>query len=559
MLRVRLAQASSRCTAPGSVVRVHTPCGYGPGFAHHGARHTPTYWRFQNPGEYSFQAQPGQCSDDLWLWLEADEKIEHHCQLAQRRIGYCSFSQISRVKAGDDMVCVFRHMSGQVVGQATLKVVANTMQAPAQPRDFNDADTVEAEQLVQRESRYYAEHVGNIEHLSRWRTGGKMFPVGKLPLWAFVDEYYQPNIPQPESEAFLLHLFEHALWRLRVPPYQPHRQFSVNELLEFWGEMCTLIPVTSAYRYDTAPGDDEDEEKTVRGPEDQWVHPLAMSSLRTAGFDCEDAASVMYLVGRLCQLQPLDNTGLPNAFLQICELARRYTLFFTLGALKIPGANQRDTYTYHAYVTAFDNRLVQSKLTGGREDYKPLPPLAFEGTEYTTSNLNYNAWPQVRPFRRLMFQDPRVHGKIPSAFLRSSHQYREVVELVSPGLFEDWGTYSVSPVRPGSGGKLGVSYESLASAEWKTGPAVTVAQQDLVRRGNFQMPRIVLPVLPQPETVFPEFPPVKTAGTVVLGIRGVDMTQELERQLKAKYPPSRRQIDRVQLWADTEYVYVTVW
>lgn len=489
-------------------------------------------------------------NDDLWIWQFGDEVLETG-QTASRRIGFCRFDDVSRMSAGSILDCTFHHQDGLKTGVMQLRIQEtpypynrNAVREDFQ-RHYTEEDHKVVQSMIATDSAFFHTHPQHIPNVEAWFTGAKQFPVGPLPLWSFVLEYSSPRFPAHIATGFLNRLFEIAMHRLGHDALatDTHAEVKgspddlVNLQAEVMGEMATLLAVISVYRFDTRPC-------RTRDGEDQWVHPLIMPSLERAGFDCEDSASIIFLVLRLLQTTELDSSAHP--FLrQVQQLAQRYMFFFTIGTLKIPNSedpvNGAPSYTYHAFVIGVDGQnarylLTQSQLLrrGSRMKARkphatPVPPLAFEGTEYTTSNLRFSEYPHTPLFRRNRLRDNRSHAKIPSELLREAHQYRYVVELVAPHLYTETGACQFAVVDKNDGQTVGVPFQDFIDLNVRIQPlqSISPAQYRAVENAVLQFPRTLLPIPPS-DAAAAQLPPFDRDTVLLTGVRAIDMDEVFE-------------------------------
>lgn len=461
----------------------------------------------------------------VWVWWYDQDVLPETRQVVEVREGYAQLKDWDQDGPGHVRRVDVRHQDGSLVNRVVLKCVAGPRLAArkawaAQGKERGAYTETQQRDvgLVTAHSQVFWSSVAQDvpPRLSRWDSSTKFFPVGPLPPWAFVLEY--ATVPSP-SVPVLLRLVQVAQHRLGLRPGGA-AQWPVSTAAEVLNEMCTLLTTVAAYRLDArscavdSGGDDEKQQQEPSAPaarcdEDVWTHPLVPAvSLDHAGFDCEDAASLIFYVARCLQSLPAGwrdqvPVGCPPAQVEaldvVATLARRYVFFLALASLRLGP----DRYTYHALVVGQDATRAHALLSAKPQPTPAattpaVPWLWMEGTEYTTGCWSFDGYPQPQLFDKLRLRQPPVtHAKVPAAVMRRGQQYQTVVALEAPHLWQQYHAceWAVEE-RDGTGGAWQAQGRAHVVQAWDpatlrltpTTP-VTVAQLDGVQAAVGQLPR----------------------------------------------------------------------
>lgn len=410
----------------------------------------------------------------LWFWWFDFHGRTQSNQVCESRQGVAKLDSPRTIAVGEKITVTIKRPGGLTINTVTFRVTwrsspppdPSTLPVATVSRSTTKVDKRILSSIMQAQDFY--SHVNQkVAHLLEWQVGHQEFPVGPMPPWAFL---IQPNEPRRVQDQIpsLLRLLQVAAHRLRVPSdvLSDPDKWPLPLRCELMCEMATFLALAAAYRLDTrvSYGNDPLDRESI----DQWIHPLIMPRLDEAGFDCEDAVSVMVTVFRLLQeIVPPDNwssgpTWLASGLRSVCALACRYVVFMVIGSLRLG----HDDFTYHAYSIAVDRNRVMAAVADSKQpkakQMEVLPLLTLEGTEYTTSCLDYTQGPSKEVFTRLDMSNLCAHAKIPASMIRGGPQYHEMVTLFAPQLWQTTGVCEWAVI--GKNGVNGVDHKLFR--EW---------------------------------------------------------------------------------------------
>ena len=403
-----------------------------------------------NSSEWVIRMPPDATKHCLWFWWFDFHGRTQANQVCESRQGTGKFDLPPKLSVGDTIdIAIKRAGSGITINTLTFRVFADhTFAAPADAAvaAMDGKEDSRIALCINAAEDFYSSVKQKVEHLREWQVGQQAFPVGPMPPWAFLIQPNQPQRVQAQLPS-LLRLLQVASHRLRIAPsvLNAPDKWSIPLRCELMCEMATFLAMACAYRLDAQVSYGSDEHD--REPVDQWVHPLVMPKLDEVGADCEDLTSIVITVLRLLQeVQPPSVVAngpqwLAAGLRSICELACQYVFCMAIGSLRLG----HDKFTYHAYTVAIDrDRVMGAVNTDDKKQQAvpskdPVPLLTLEGTEYTTSCMEYKGGPDADTFDRLNMSDLCAHAKIPASMIRNGPQYHEVVTLFAPQLWTTTG------------------------------------------------------------------------------------------------------------------------
>lgn len=381
--------------------------------------------------------------------------------------------------------------------------------------------------------------------LPNWVTASRAFSCGKLPLWSFTVECLNGARVCQEHALFCI-----TKLCMTKNVYDGSKQ---DDMLELLTDVLACLPLAATYvpdrsrkliagaqehlcmgRQNATPDNLNQEyrpppEKAVHvqyQQDDQWAHTLCSPSLGESSYDCEDGASTaMFVFSGLSAVDtstPLTHDQQTTSlvwpeFRSVCDLAKRYDAFFTVGTLSIPAASDDEKaeagVTYHAWLTLIDKRKARRMLFEqcGAQKFDPktapefkdtspeLPTLFVETTEDVTSNPNYApAGFDEAAYSRTRFMDPCCHTKVPGDVMSRCSQYLHVIHMLCPQYWGDTGItdFYCMDTSDAKAPKLGVPANSFREwKNWKPHIAAPVTEEVFyaAQLAMCQLPRMNLP------------------------------------------------------------------
>lgn len=434
-----------------------------------------------------------RCSNRLWFYLylyDGSPEDPNVPVLHRQATGYCDLDEASVVKAekGQEPNYTVKLMatdqdldSKDATPWATLRFQVASVSWDGHPmiqshdlfellshelliksvppfsRNPNYKDKALINQYLDRVAHWLKPIANTETKLPAWTVVYENFATGKLPNWAFLLEYCHPRVDSVEQTYTSLKRLACVASHMNGCALTSLSQWTESQVLETLADTMALLPLCLHYTGDcrrktntkSDDDDDDDDNKNHHGPrswtpsdfvqDDQWCHPLASPDPPREAYDCEDGSGTAFYVLRLLQTLP----SLPRSTLvgRLQEVAKRYVGFVAIVSLQLG-----DQAVYHACPVLVDQGLVYTKMKTELKCHvpkvanrTPLPTMLVETTESTTACSTFHGGFRQSAYAKSRFVDGVVHCKVPNEIMFPQGNYRHVINLMCPHLYETTG------------------------------------------------------------------------------------------------------------------------